>query len=166
MEEKRNLVYNTFQIAVIDPSTASKNRSKVIEGEEIPYSVKEEFYDNGWDFFPGINDIGSGITKIREFMQIVDGQTKLYIFEDKCPNLCRQLKNYRYKENTEVIARSKNQSETPIKKDEHGIDALRYLIQTRPIEPVVPPMEKTRIQKDIEDLCKPKASIMDAFDQD
>ena len=166
MDDKRQAVYNTFQIPVIDPTTVSKNRSKVVDGEEIPYSVIEEFYDNGWDFMPGINDVTAGITKIREFMRVTNGKTRLYIFRDKCPNLCKELVNYRYKEYTDVQGRSRNDSEEPIKKNDHCQDSLRYLIQTRPIEPVIPEREKTRIEKDIERLCKPKASIVDAWDND
>ena len=127
------MAYNTFQIRVIDPSTTSKNRAKIKEGEEIQYSIIEEFYDHGWDFEPGINDVNSGITRMREYMQIdSEGETKLYIFKDKCPNLCLEMQNWRYREYSDHLQRQKNDSEEPVKKNDHAVDALRYIIQTRP----------------------------------
>lgn len=155
--EKRNLVQQYFGVRVIDPSTGSKNRTKIREGEEIPYSVIEEFYDNGWEFELGKNDVDAGITRIREYFKI-DNEKKshLYIFKDKCPNLCQELLNYRYKENTEIQDRTHNSPEEPVKKNDHLCDALRYMIMTRPNTPQEKPREKTLIEKDIESLLRPK----------
>jgi hypothetical protein len=156
----------TFQIKVIDPTTQSKNRSKIIEGEEIPYSVIEEFYDHGWEFQPANNDVAAGITRTREYFGIDSvGKSHLYIFRDKCPNLCRELKKYRYKELTEQTEKTQNSSEEPVKKDDHGPDALRYMIMTRPHSPQEAPQPKTRIQKDIENLLRPKV-VVDGWDTD
>jgi len=98
LKDKRRMVYNIFQIRVIDPSTTSKNRSKKIQGEEIEYSVIEEFYDHGWDLEPGSKDWAASITRIREYMQLDDeNKANIYIFKDKCPNLCWELPRYKYK---------------------------------------------------------------------
>lgn len=118
--QKRRIIDVAFDIKVIDPTTSSKNRAKVIEGEEIEYSVKEEFYDRGFDFSLGANNVDSSITRIREYMNIdASGKPRLYIFQDKCPNLCWELQNYRYKELTEATKRIKNKPEEPVKKDDH-----------------------------------------------
>jgi hypothetical protein len=98
LSQKRMAADITFQIKVIDPSTVQKNRTKVKEGEEIPYSVLEDFYDHGWDFETANNDLDGGITRVREYFQIdSSGKARLYIFKDKCPNLCSEILNYRYK---------------------------------------------------------------------
>ena len=158
--EKRNLAQQYFGVRVIDPTTASKNRTKVRDGEEIAYSVIEEFYDNGWDFETGQNDWQSGITRLREYFKIDNqGKSNIYIFKDKCPNLCWELQKYRYKENTETQDRTRNAPEEPVKKDDHAVDSLRYLIMTRPNTPQVKPREKTMIEKDIENLLKPRINI-------
>lgn len=157
IREKRDVANLAFSIKVIDPTTSSKNRSKVKFGEEIQYSILEEFEDNGWDFELGQNDVNAGITRIREYFKIDEnGESNLYIFKDKCPNLCRELQNYRYKEYKEFMGRFKNESEEPVKKDDHGPDALKYMILTQPQAPKEAPKPKTRIQKDIENLLKPK----------
>jgi len=164
--QRRLIATNTFSPMVIDPSTKSKNRSKVTGGEEIPYSIKEEFYDHGWDFELAQNDIDAGITRIREYMKLgVDGTPSLYIFKDKCPNLVSELTNYRYKELTEANVRNYNDPEEPVKKNDHGPDSLRYMVMTRPISPEMVKPEQTRIQKDIQNLLRPKIQASD-WDQD
>lgn len=165
MREKRNMTINTFSIRVIDPSTGSKNRTKIREGEEIPYSVLEEFYDNGWDFELGKNDVEASITRIREYFQVdSEGKSNLYIFRDKCPNLCAELLNYRYSELTEIQLKTRNVSEEPIKKNDHAVDALRYIIMTRPPDPRKAEKQKTKIQLDIESLLRPKSQLMNNWD--
>ncbi len=157
IEDKRRLAMQVFSTRVIDPSTTAKNRVKRLgSGEEIEYSIIEEFWDNGWDFEPGNNDVSSGITRIREYFQIENNQSHLYVFADKCPNLCREIKNYRYKEFTELQGRTRNKSEDPVKKNDHGCDSLKYLIMTRPKTPKLLEKPKTKIQKDIENLLRPK----------
>jgi len=162
MREKRMMVDNAFQVKVIDPTTQSKNRTKTIAGEEQQYSVIEEFYDNGFDFEPGNNDWFSSITRLREYMKVdAGGETKIYIFKDKCPYLTWELQHYRYKENTEATDRLKNESESPVKKDDHGVDSLRYMIMTRPYSPEQPERELTLIEKHIQSILKPRSYLND-----
>lgn len=156
-DARRNMADNTFQIKVVDPTTRSKNRTKVIDWEEIQYSIKEDFYDHGWDFELGNNDWDASITRIREYLQLdKNGKAHLYIFKDKCPNLCWELQKYKYKEFSEGQQRQQNESERPIKKNDHAVDSLRYLIMTRPNKPIVPKQTLTVIQKDIAKLLKPE----------
>ena len=165
--EKRARIDNAFQIKVIDPTTQSKNRTKVVGGDEIEYSVIEEFYDHGWEFEPASNDVKAGINRVREYMQInpSTGKAHLYIFKDKCPHLVRELMKYRYKELTDEQAKTRNDSEEVIKKDDHGPDTLRYMVMTRPNKPAEKVLNKTRIQKDIENLIRPKV-LPDHWDAD
>jgi hypothetical protein len=163
--QKRTLADNTFQVKVLDPSTGAKNRTKIIEGEEIEYSVIEDFYDNGWDFDRGTNDWDAGVTRVREYLKIDNtGEPYLYIFADKCPKLTWELTHYRYKENSEANDRMNNEPEKPVKKDDHSMDALRYLLMTRPSKPLDAPIKLTKIQKDIQGLLRPK--VLDSFDVD
>lgn len=157
IRQKKILANNTFQYKVIDPSTGAKNRTKIIEGEEIPYSVIEDFADNGWEFDRGNNDWEAGITRLREYFRI-DGNRKshFYIFADKCPMYTWELQHYRYQEHTDRTKRQKNESEKPVKKDDHGIDSSRYFIMSRPNRPEEAPKKLTKIQKDINNLLKPK----------
>lgn len=158
--QKRDLARDKFGIRVIDPSTGMKNRTKVRDGEEIPYSVIEEFYDNGWEFDLAQNDVNAGITRVREYLKVDENKkSHLYIFKDKCPKLCWELQNYRYKELSEAQERTRNESEEPVKKNDHAVDALRYMLMTRPNTPLAAPREKTWIEKDIERLLKPQIYV-------
>lgn len=157
IEQRREVIDDTFQIKVIDPTTRHKNRTSKRDWEEIPYSVIEEFSDNGWDFEPWVNDVDSGITKIRELFKLDSSwKSKFYIFQDKCPNLCDEIVNYRYKDQTDSQARTSNSPDTPIKKHDHWVDSLRYLVFSRPFLPSEQPKQLTRIQKDILNMNKPQ----------
>ena len=157
LREKKALMDSLFSIKVIDPTTASKNRSKIKQGEEVVYSVLEDFEDHGWEFELGTNDVEAGITRIREYLQVDSNEkSHLYIFKDRCPNLVREFKGYKYREYNDNAKREKNESEEPIKKDDHTVDSLRYMVMTRPITPKDAPKQLTRIEKDIQNLLKPK----------
>jgi len=162
LTQKRDMATTTFGTRVIDPSTIAKNRTKIRDGEEIPYSVVEDFWDHGWDFEPGSNDVSASITRIREYLQL-DSNKKchIYIFKDKCPHLCKEFSSYRYKELTEGQQKSRSESEEPIKKDDHAVDALRYMIMTRPKTPEHAPNPLTAIQRDIQRLLQPKIITID-----
>lgn len=166
LSQKRDMVISTFSTRVIDPSTVSKNRTKIKEGEEIPYSVIEDFWDHGWDFEPAQNDVDAGITRMREYFQFdSDRKCHLYIFKDKCPRTCSEILNWRYKELTEVQQKTRSDSEEPVKKNDDCVDALKYMVLTRPKTPDLPQIPKTRIQKDIESLLRPKVWTSD-YDND
>ena len=159
MDERRDLYYNTFQIMVIDPTTRAKNRSVIRNWEEIPYSVKEDFFDNWIDFELWNNDVTAWITRVREYLQIwKKWKAHLYFFKDMCPNTCWEIQRYKYKEQNESQERKQNDPETPQKKHDHAMDALKYLVNTRPVHPqeVKEPEYKTVVQRDIESILKPK----------
>ena len=166
IRQRRDASMITFTERIIDPSTIPKNRTKVKEGVEIPYSIIEDFWDNGWDFSPADNSVDASITRIREYFQLDSNQkSHLYIFKDKCPNLCRELLGYRYKELTELQQRTRSTSEEPVKKNDDAVDALRYMVMTRPKTPTLKEEPLTKIQKDIQSLLRPKV-YTNNFDDD
>ncbi len=161
--QKRDIVNSRFSVKVIDPSTKAKNRSKVIAGEEIPYSVVEDFYDHGWEFELANNDVDAGLTRVREYLKVdpITGESALKYFQGMLPVLMAEKANYRYKTLTEQQAKTRNAPEEVVKKDDHIMDAERYLLMTRPVTPKRKAAPKTRIQKDIESLLKPKVQVTD-----
>ena len=166
LSQRRDMAIATFTERVIDPSTTPKNRTKIKEGEEIPYSVIEDFWDHGWDFMPADNDVDAGITRMREYFQLnAEGKSHFYIFKDKCPHLCSEILNYRYQELTEIQHKTRADSEKPIKKNDDCLDACRYMVMTRPKTPEVAQKPKTRIQRDIENLIRPRI-ISNDWDND
>jgi hypothetical protein len=167
-KQRRDRANERFAIKVIDPSTLAKNRSKIIEGEEVPYSVHEDFYDSGWDFEKADNDVDAGITRVREYMNInpLTGRPRVMFFKGKCDNLQRELENYHYKVYTEEQLKTRSESEEPVKKDDDAVDALKYLIMTRPAKPQGVPKPKTRLQKDFERLARGPVAFTGNWNQD
>lgn len=165
--QKRDIVNQRFAVKVIDPSTKAKNRSKVIAGEEIPYSVIEDFYDHGWEFEPANNDVDAGITRVREYMKIdpFTGMPAMRYFRGMLPHMKAEQDNYRYKTLTEQQAKTRNAPEEVVKKNDHVMDAKRYLLMTRPITPLTKEKPLNRIQRDIQSLLKPTIQVTD-WDQD
>ena len=82
-------------------------------------NVVDLFYENGIITNPNVNkDVMSGISKVKTYLKNVEGKSKLFIFSC-CTNLIRELKTYRW-----------NGSDSPIKKDDHCLDELRYFIMS------------------------------------
>ena len=95
------------------------------------------FYENGIIVNPNVNkDVLSGISKVKTFLKNINEKSRLYIFSN-CKNMIQEFKTYRW-----------GGDESPIKKDDHCLDELRYYIMslnsgTKPLQTY-----KTEIQKD------------------
>jgi hypothetical protein len=83
----------------------------------------------------------SGISRVREYLKVVDGRSKIYIFRN-CVNLIRELKSYWWGE-----------GDRPKKTDDHALDELRYYLMRKPENTPKKP-QKTFIQKDKERLFR------------
>jgi hypothetical protein len=59
------------------------------------------------------------------------------------------------------MAKTHNQPEEPVKKDDHLMDTERYLVATRPPVPKAQDRPKTRVERDIANLLKPQISAND-----
>lgn len=82
-------------------------------------SVTELFYEQGIIANPKVNkDVLSGISKVKTYLKNINGKTKLYIFSN-CTNLISEFKTYRWQSDG-----------SPIKKDDHCLDELRYYIMS------------------------------------
>lgn len=122
---------NGMYETIIDSAANQKTLSS-------PKSVAELFYENGILTNTGVNkDVLTGISKVKTFLKNSLGETKLYIFST-CTNLIREIKTYRW-----------NGSDSPLKKDDHALDELRYYISS--LDNTVKKV-KTSIQKDKEKL--------------
>jgi|SRR3990167_1812382 len=120
---------------VIDPTTRAKTMIK----NGMPWSVLEEYEDNGLQLVPANNEVLASINRIKEYLHIQKdrinpitqqkGSPKLFIFKN-CPNLIEELKTYRWKK--QMISQEQNAPEKPVKYKDHTVDALRYLIMSRP----------------------------------
>ena len=105
-------------------------------------SVVELFYDNEILANPKVDkNLFSGISRVKSYLKNAEGKAKLFIFKT-CTNLIREIKGYFW-----------GKGDTPVKKDDHALDELRYYISNRPEIPKKL-TQKSDIQKDKEKLIK------------
>lgn len=105
-------------------------------------SVVELFYDNGILANPKVDkNLFAGISRVKSYLKNAEGKAKLFIFKT-CTNLIREFKGYFW-----------GKGDSPIKKDDHALDELRYYIVSRPETPKKL-TKKSDIQKDKEKLIK------------
>lgn len=76
----------------------------------------EKLRKNGFDAVAGDNNIKEGIRTVNTFIS----NDQLFVYE-RCQNFINEIQSYRYDE---------NDKETPIKLNDHAMDALRYAIYT------------------------------------
>lgn len=67
------------------------------------------------------NDVRQGIDRVNEYLK--QGRLKI---SKRCINLLEEIAKYKWKQLK--IGEEKNEYEEPVKKDDHGMDTLRYLI--------------------------------------
>lgn len=105
---------------VIDP--ASRNKSN-----QTGRSDQMEFADHGIFTSPGQNAVRPGINKVKERLRV----GKISLTSD-CPVLISEFRKYRWSS----PKRSENDArEAPVKRDDHLLDALRYVVMSRPLVP-------------------------------
>ena len=138
-----------YAYTVIDPSTHAKTREK----DGHLYSVADEYLDAGISTLKAQNDVIAGINRTKEFLKIdplryhpflksddgesIMGAPRLFIFEH-CTNLIEELQQYRWKQES-ILSGNPNTDdvkERPVKRHDHAVDALRYLVMSRHYSPV------------------------------
>lgn len=103
-------------------------------------SVSALFREEGIAVNTNVNkNLFAGIARVKEYLK----KGRLFIFEN-CVNLIREIKGYYW-----------GKADTPIKRDDHALDELRYFIMSMPSAPTVKE-ELTAIQKDKQRLIRNK----------
>lgn len=96
-------------------------------------SVTELFRENGIYVLPKVDKgLFSGINKVKSMLRSADGTPRLFITEN-CVNLIREIRNYRY-----------GAGDSPVKRDDHAMDELRYYLAAPPGERAKTPMERDK----------------------
>jgi PBSX family phage terminase large subunit len=126
--------------ARIDPSTRAARNEK--EGRKFSdYDIYQDNLPSDFPLFPANNDVTPGIDRVKTFLKPnpTTGRPRLFIFAS-CTNTIDEICKYRYRELSHTQMGKMNEREAPYKHDDHAMDALRYLIMSRP-EPTVNPEE-------------------------
>ena len=103
-------------------------------------SVAQLFYEFGIAVNTKVNkNTWAGIQRVKQYLTKRTDMPRLFIFRT-CPEMIREIKGYRY-----------GDGDSPIKKDDHAMDEMRYYIMSRP-EPSGQRLEKTPRMRDMERL--------------
>lgn len=113
---------NRFMVG--DPSI--RNKTDPIDGK----SVQALYQEYGMFFAPGNNNIEAGVLRVNSYIE----RGKWKIFRDKCPNLCREAINYKFKP-LDMDELNKNLDEKPVKAHDHAMDSIRYGFMRLPDDP-------------------------------
>ena len=121
-----------------DPSIRNRNP---VNGK----SVQQEYRDCGvYNIRLGNNDVPAGINRVSEYLKLMphpdkdkwpEGKPRLFICRN-CANLIEEITEYKWKDVR--LGSAVDDPEQPQKIKDHAVDALRYLIMSRPHGDVTP----------------------------
>ena len=109
---KREGRYETY---VIDPSTGAGKK-------DDPETIGNRYRQLEVPVVGANNDVQGGIDKVTQYLKL----DKIKIMKS-CTNLLKEIINYQW-EQPSASRVDMNQPEKPLKKDDHAVDSLRYLV--------------------------------------
>lgn len=123
----------------IDPSTRGI-RSQTGSSD---FAVYVENLGAKFPLIPAKNDVHPGIDRVKSYLKPhpKTGRPKLFIF-DTCVNLLDELPEYQWEPLSSGQVGKVNEKEQPRKYKDHAVDALRYLIMSRPEGPTKEDLKK------------------------
>ena len=91
-------------------------------------SIQTEYVEHGVPIALGNNDVRGGIARVQNRFA-----KRLLFVSRRCQHSLRELNNYRWDRyaSTKIEVR-RNKKETPLKRNDHCMDALRYGVMSRP----------------------------------
>lgn len=135
IHEKRASGWGTPRYTVIDASAAQQDPN-------TGRSVIDEYWDKGIITIPSDRHPFARINRVAEWLRLdpehphpltgetrEEGWPRLYIFKN-CVNLIEHVRQYQWKK--QPPTQEEDAKEQPLKKDDHDVDALGYVLMTRP----------------------------------
>lgn len=134
---------------ILSRDAAYQIEDPVSYGDPSGAQWMNEFAGHGIPISSAINDVLPGIESVRVALKKskATGEPGLIIHRDNCPNLTRQMRTYRWEDSSGTGINPRDARLQPLKKDDHAVDALRYLVHTERIRSGAAP---TVTQKDVD----------------
>ena len=104
-----------YETYVIDPSTGAGKK-------DDPETIGNRYRQMNIPVIGANNDVQGGIDKVTEYIK----RNKIFMTRS-CENLRREMVNYQW-EQPSASRMDLNSPEKPLKKDDHAVDSLRYLV--------------------------------------
>jgi phage terminase large subunit len=147
---ERRQVWGEANYTVIDASAAALDPN-------TGRSVIDEYWDHGIITIPSDRHVIARINRVAEWLRLdpehphpITGETReegwphLYIFKN-CVNLIEHIQQYQWKR--QPVGQYEDAKEKPREKDDHDVDALGYILMTRP-SPAEKPVSESRGSND------------------
>lgn len=122
------IVHHARRIKEIEPDWAKMRRYidptcryKTLQDTGRAYSVRDAYIDEGISFQLAPIDADAGINRVGQLFK----DNKIVIFKDKCPNLIREIKTWKYKQSR--VGGDVRIKEEPSNVGEDACKALIYL---------------------------------------
>jgi phage terminase large subunit-like protein len=133
----RKLGWHTDSKGRVDALIDSAANQRTLAGVK---SVTELFREKGIMVNPDVDkDVFAGIARVKEYLSQGNGQPNLYIFEN-CTNMIAEFKSYFWAN-----------GDSPVKKDDHCMDELRYFVMSRPKPPqkyvAISPVKEDKLRR-------------------
>lgn len=127
--------YNEFN--EIEPARYIIDPAAKIRNNHTGRTEQFEYHQQGVMCILGQNDVMSGISTIKAYLQQTPPQL---VVTANCREIIREFVRYRWATPSHLPEAS--HKDAPVKRDDHLLDALRYLIMSRPKGPVVEHVEQ------------------------
>ena len=108
-----------FNDSLIDPSCTAKTQSR--NGQF--FSVVDEYREHGIEFRPADNAVLAGINRVNEAFK----SDRLFAFKN-CVSWKKEIDGYKWQRLKHTS--EKNEPDAPVKKNDHLMDSMRYLIMS------------------------------------
>lgn len=113
-----------------DPAGFAKNQQGIKNGKEMIWSLADEYKEYGFPLVAGNNEVTAGINFVKQQFH-----TKKIIIHKRCEKLIEELLEYRWKDQPENRREEEDEPEKVRKINDHLVDALRYMLYSKPSAP-------------------------------
>lgn len=128
-----NPISPNYGTTYADPSSLADIRLANNFAARCPRDDKGDPLHDSIPITPAANAVLDGIHHVQWLLQPskeLEGQPRLFVHKQRCPNLARQLRTYRWMKGSENGLNPVNPRREPVKKDDHAVDPLRYMTWT------------------------------------
>jgi len=113
-----------------DPSGFKKDQQTVIDKKPMMWSIADEYLEADLPIVKANNEVTAGINYVHQLF----ANNKIHI-HPRCTKLIEELLQYQWKDQPETQTDIQSVPEKPRKIHDHLVDALRYMLYSKPSAP-------------------------------